>query len=152
MQWTNTYSPLESQKFIFTKFCSTFNARKEMNFKNAFLESVTTKISWNWKLREKWIAFFIIHIFRFKQHEQSTIKEFETFNGAVDEFFSQLESQKLDVKVAQQERQAMKKLDNIKKGNIILLCSVWWKFAPSLSIFTKKNKSKLYFYFSFCKQ
>ena len=60
-------------------------------------------------------------IFRFKQHEQSTIKEFETFNGAVDEFFSQLETQKLDVKVAQQEKQAMKKLDNIKKGNIMII-------------------------------
>ena len=73
------------------------------------------------KIKEEnctWVSFS-----RFKQHEQSTIKEFETFNGAVDEFFSQLESQKLDVKVAQQERQAMKKLDNIKKGNVILLCS-----------------------------
>ena len=55
--------------------------------------------------------------FRFKQHEKSKIKEFETFNAAVDEFFSQLESQKLDVKVAQQEKQAMKKLDNIKKDH-----------------------------------
>ena len=35
----------------------------------------------------------------------------------MDEFFSQLESQKLDVKVAQQEKQAMKKLDNIKKDH-----------------------------------
>ena len=55
--------------------------------------------------------------FRFKQHEQSTIKEFETFNAAVDEFFSQLESQKLDLKVAQQEKQALKKLDNIRKDH-----------------------------------
>ena len=71
----------------------------------------------NSKIKELHLGF----IFRFKQHEQSTIKEFETFNGAVDEFFSQLESQKLDVKVAQQEKQAMKKLDNIKKGNIMII-------------------------------
>ncbi len=35
----------------------------------------------------------------------------------MDEFFSQLESQKIDVKVAQQEKQAMKKLENIKKDH-----------------------------------
>jgi hypothetical protein len=33
---------------------------------------------------------------------------------AIDEFFSQLESQKIDLKVHQQERQAFKKLENIK--------------------------------------
>ena len=35
----------------------------------------------------------------------------------MDEFFSQLESQKLDLKVAQQEKQALKKLDNIRKDH-----------------------------------
>ena len=33
---------------------------------------------------------------------------------AIDEFFSQLESQRIDVKVHQQERQALKKLENIR--------------------------------------
>ena len=33
---------------------------------------------------------------------------------AIDEFFSQLESQRIDVKVHQQERQALKKLENMR--------------------------------------
>lgn len=57
------------------------------------------------------------HPYQFKQHEGCPCKEFDTFNGAVDEFFSQLESQKIDMKVAQQEKQALKKLDNIKKDH-----------------------------------
>ena len=36
------------------------------------------------------------------------------FFQAVDEFFSNLESQKIDLKVHQQEKQAMKKLENIR--------------------------------------
>ena len=57
------------------------------------------------------------HPFLFKQHEKSLFKEFDSFNLAVDEFFSQLESQKIDMKVAQQEKQALKKLENIKKDH-----------------------------------
>lgn len=36
---------------------------------------------------------------------------------AVDEFFSTLESQKIDLKAIQQEREALKKLDNVKKDH-----------------------------------
>lgn len=57
------------------------------------------------------------HPFKFRQHEDMTLKEFDTFNAAVDEFFSQMESQKIDMKVAQQEKQALKKLENIKKDH-----------------------------------
>lgn len=44
-------------------------------------------------------------------------KEFDTFNQAVDEFFSSLESQKLELRALQQEREAMKKLENVKKDH-----------------------------------
>ena len=37
---------------------------------------------------------------------------------AVDEFFSKLESQKLDVKTLQQEKNALKKLENVKQDHI----------------------------------
>ena len=53
-----------------------------------------------------------------KQHEHAdAVKEFDTFNAAVDEFFSQMETQKIDMKVAQKEKQALKKLENIKKDH-----------------------------------
>lgn len=44
-------------------------------------------------------------------------KEFSSFNEAVDEFFSSMESQKLEMKALQQEREALKKLENVKKDH-----------------------------------
>lgn len=41
----------------------------------------------------------------------------ESFNDAIDMFFSSIESQKLDQRVYQKERDAMKKLDNIKRDH-----------------------------------
>uniref|UniRef100_A0A8C7H867 Ribosome quality control complex subunit NEMF n=1 Tax=Oncorhynchus kisutch TaxID=8019 RepID=A0A8C7H867_ONCKI len=37
---------------------------------------------------------------------------------AVDEFYSKMESQKIDVKALQQEKQALKKLDNVKRDHV----------------------------------
>ena len=36
---------------------------------------------------------------------------------SIDEFFSKLESQRLDLKVINQEKTALKKLDNVKKDH-----------------------------------
>lgn len=36
---------------------------------------------------------------------------------AVDEFYSKMEGQRIDMKALQQEKQAMKKLDNVKKDH-----------------------------------
>lgn len=57
------------------------------------------------------------HPFLFKQHENLPHKEFDTFNLAVDEFFSTLEGQKIELKAMQQEREALKKLENVKKDH-----------------------------------
>ena len=57
------------------------------------------------------------HPFLFRQHSKMDCKTFDSFNAAVDEFFSSMETQKIDMKVAQQEKQALKKLDNIKKDH-----------------------------------
>lgn len=38
----------------------------------------------------------------YKQHEALPFLEVNTFNQAVDEFFSKMESQKLDLRVVQQ--------------------------------------------------
>ncbi|KAK7505562.1 hypothetical protein BaRGS_00003307 [Batillaria attramentaria] len=57
------------------------------------------------------------HPYLFRQLESKSHVEFDMFDSAVDEFFSKLESQKLDMKVLQQEKAAMKKLDNVKKDH-----------------------------------
>ncbi|KAL1461067.1 hypothetical protein WDU94_012998, partial [Cyamophila willieti] len=56
------------------------------------------------------------------QHSSSTyegfqIQEFESFAAAVDEFFSTAESNKIDLKAVQQERDALKKLENVKRDH-----------------------------------
>ncbi|XP_010745067.3 ribosome quality control complex subunit NEMF [Larimichthys crocea] len=57
------------------------------------------------------------HPFLFAQHAKSPYLEFDTFDKAVDEFFSKMESQKIDMKALQQEKQALKKLENVKKDH-----------------------------------
>lgn len=57
------------------------------------------------------------HPMVFEQHAGVPIREFPSFDMAVDEFFSTLESQKIDMKALQQEREAMKKLANVRKDH-----------------------------------
>jgi len=57
------------------------------------------------------------HPFLYHQNEKSPFLEFPSFNKAVDEFFSQLESQKIDVKALNQEKTALKKLENVRKDH-----------------------------------
>lgn len=57
------------------------------------------------------------HPMVFEQHAGLAIREFPNFDMAVDEFFSTLESQKIDMKAIQQEREAMKKLANVRKDH-----------------------------------
>ncbi|XP_076834269.1 ribosome quality control complex subunit NEMF isoform X2 [Brachyhypopomus gauderio] len=57
------------------------------------------------------------HPFLFAQHSKSPYVEFDSFDKAVDEFFSKMESQKIDMKALQQEKQALKKLENVKKDH-----------------------------------
>ncbi|KAL3287096.1 hypothetical protein HHI36_001580 [Cryptolaemus montrouzieri] len=51
------------------------------------------------------------------QHESSPFVEFPCFNNAVDEFYSSVESQKIELKALQQEREALKKLENVRKDH-----------------------------------
>lgn len=53
----------------------------------------------------------------FAQHASKVYKEFDSFDAAVDEFYSTFESQKIDVKTMQQERDALKKLSNVKRDH-----------------------------------
>lgn len=54
------------------------------------------------------------HPFLYNQYIKEPIREFPSFVQAVDEFFSNVESQKIDLKAFQQERDALKKLSNVR--------------------------------------
>lgn len=41
----------------------------------------------------------------------------DPFTQAVDEFFSKMESHKIDMKALQQEKHALKKLENVKRDH-----------------------------------
>ncbi|CAF1207062.1 unnamed protein product [Rotaria sp. Silwood1] len=57
------------------------------------------------------------HPFLFKQLESKPYLELPTFDRAVDEFFSKLEAQRLEGQVVHKEREALKKLENVKKDH-----------------------------------
>ncbi|XP_063039694.1 ribosome quality control complex subunit NEMF-like [Engraulis encrasicolus] len=69
------------------------------------------------KPAEELLTYDEFHPFLFAQNAKNPHVEFETFDKAVDEFFSKMESQKIDLKALQQEKQAMKKLENVKKDH-----------------------------------
>uniref|UniRef100_A0A665WAM0 Ribosome quality control complex subunit NEMF n=1 Tax=Echeneis naucrates TaxID=173247 RepID=A0A665WAM0_ECHNA len=70
------------------------------------------------KPSEELLTYDEFHPFLFTQHSKSPYLEFDTFDKAVDEFFSKMESQKIDMKALQQEKQALKKLENVKKDHV----------------------------------
>lgn len=53
----------------------------------------------------------------FLQNKDQPFKEFDSFNASVDEFYSTLEGQKIDMKTMHQEREALKKLSNVKQDH-----------------------------------
>ncbi|CAO0793809.1 unnamed protein product [Mucor circinelloides] len=55
------------------------------------------------------------HPFLYKQFANRQFKEYPTFDKAVDEFFSAIESQKLELKSRRQEEAALKKLEAVRK-------------------------------------
>lgn len=60
------------------------------------------------------------HPYLFEQYTKlfhMKYKEFPTFDAAVDEFYSTLVGQKIDLKTYQQECEALKKLTNVKKDH-----------------------------------
>ncbi|KAF9189935.1 hypothetical protein BGZ51_009147 [Haplosporangium sp. Z 767] len=58
------------------------------------------------------------HPYLFSQHKSQTYKEFESFDAAVDEFFSAIESQRLELKKRAQEEHAQKKLDGVRMEHL----------------------------------
>ncbi|KAG7269483.1 hypothetical protein CRUP_009996 [Coryphaenoides rupestris] len=66
---------------------------------------------------EELLTYEEFHPFLFAQNAKSPHVEFDSFDKAVDEFYSKMEGQRIDMKALQQEKQAMKKLDNVKKDH-----------------------------------
>lgn len=62
-------------------------------------------------------AYEDFHPFLLNQHKNSRYLEFPSFNKAVDTFFSEIEGQKIDGKMMQREKEAVKKLYNVKKDH-----------------------------------
>ena len=70
------------------------------------------------KDEEKTVKTFIeFHPFNFLHISESEFDTFATFNEAVDSFFSLIESQKIDAKTLQQEKQVLKKLENVRQDH-----------------------------------
>lgn len=90
------------------KFCEIFLGKNEK-----FGEILCKKEE---NLLETYVEFHPIS-FRQFSGEKFVKKIFPNFNRTVDEFFSKLETQKLDQKAAQAEKTALKKLENIRKDH-----------------------------------
>lgn len=61
------------------------------------------------------VSYDEFHPFLYKQFANRQFKEYPTFDKAVDEFFSAIESQKLELKSRRQEEAALKKLEAVRK-------------------------------------
>ena len=57
------------------------------------------------------------HPLKFDHMKDVNLKEFDNFDMAIDNFFSQMESQKIDAKAMQKEAASIKKLENVKKDH-----------------------------------
>lgn len=57
------------------------------------------------------------HPYLFEQYRTSKYLEFPTYDAAVDEFYSTMIGQKIDLKTYQQECEALKKLSNVRKDH-----------------------------------
>lgn len=59
------------------------------------------------------------HPYLYAQHANDPhVVVYETFNRAVDEFYSTLEGQKIELKTLQREREAAKKLENVRNDHV----------------------------------
>ncbi|KAI3387501.1 hypothetical protein SNEBB_003073 [Seison nebaliae] len=53
----------------------------------------------------------------FRQYENDSYLQFDSYTAAVDEFFSKIESARTEAKAQQQQRQALKKLQNVEEDH-----------------------------------
>jgi len=92
----------------------------DKNVKGYIIQKEEQRHSSNLSSQSSVTSYIEFHPLLFNQHKLSsktTYIEFESFNKAVDVFFSSIEGQKLDQKALQQEKDALKKLDNVRKDH-----------------------------------
>ena len=65
----------------------------------------------------EYLSYAEFHPYLLEQHRDRPVLDLVTFDAAVDEFFSKVESQKIESRAVQQERAALKKLDNVRKDH-----------------------------------
>jgi len=68
----------------------------------------------------RYVEFHPIKLAQFEKVDseaEGSVKEFQSFDAAVDEFFSNLEGQKIEARALQLEQQSMKKLQNVEKDH-----------------------------------
>ena len=56
----------------------------------------------------------------FAQYKDEKHKEFDSFSAAVDEFYSKLENQKQQQKALNIEKEAIRKVENVKKDQVVV--------------------------------
>lgn len=104
--------------------------REQIFFKSDALKSLTEQVPESKTI----VSYQEFHPMLFAQHRsmptldsqtdtpevgrpQQVLQLYSTFNMAVDQFFSNIESQKFDQKTLQQEKDALKKLENVRKDH-----------------------------------
>ncbi|XP_020279965.1 nuclear export mediator factor NEMF homolog [Pseudomyrmex gracilis] len=92
-----------------------YTAKKDIS-KGYIIQKKETKPSQDGNV-EYVFANIEFHPFLFEQYKKQSYKEFESFDSAVDEYFSTMEGQKIDLKALQQEKEALKKLERVKKDH-----------------------------------
>ncbi|GIX85354.1 nuclear export mediator factor NEMF homolog [Caerostris extrusa] len=78
---------------------------------------VIHKIEKNNKDNKEIVTNFEFHPYLFYQHKNEKYTHYPSFDKAIDNYFSSMESQKIDLKAFQKEKEALKKLENVKKDH-----------------------------------
>ncbi|XP_025834087.1 nuclear export mediator factor NEMF homolog isoform X2 [Agrilus planipennis] len=65
---------------------------------------------------DSFCTYIEFHPMLFRQHSSMSYRDFDSFNSAVDEFYSKMESQKIELQTFKQEQEAWKKLEKIRVG------------------------------------
>ena len=66
---------------------------------------------------QEFCTYIEFHPYLFTQYQDKSVLRFDDFKTACDQFFSQLEAQRIEMKTVQQEKAALKKLENVKKDH-----------------------------------
>ncbi|KAF8767801.1 Nuclear export mediator factor Nemf like protein [Argiope bruennichi] len=78
---------------------------------------VIHKVEKNNKDGKEIITNIEFHPFLFHQYQDQKYTHYPSFDKAVDQYFSNMEGQKIDLKAFQKEKEALKKLENVKKDH-----------------------------------